>query len=92
MKIYCQFKHLSTGYIEGTIPPQFSKMHVKPIDLLGSDGVMILDARKNIQNLITDCHERMSQLSKANYIVGFVIIRAQGFDDGSVIYKYIKHS
>lgn len=42
---YIQFYHLSTGYIAGTTPPQFSPEHVKPIEVCGSDGVLYLDGR-----------------------------------------------
>ena len=36
MKHFIQFKQLSTGYISGTIPPQFSKDNIKAIDTYGS--------------------------------------------------------
>lgn len=45
MKKYLQFVQLSTGYIEGSIPPRFDEAHKKPIDKCGSDGVMPIDGR-----------------------------------------------
>ena len=52
MKHYIQFKTLSTGYISGTVPPQFSKEHVKPFDELGSDGIHYLDNRLSLNNMV----------------------------------------
>lgn len=72
MKHYIQFKTLSTGYISGTIPPQFSKEYVKPIDRLGSDGVYYLDNRLSLDNMINKgfdlCKIRGNK-------VGFSIVR-----------------
>jgi len=86
MKIYCQFKVLSTGYISGTIPPQYSEDNKKPIDMLGSDGVYILDARKNINSLMSDCVLRLNKL-RLNHIVQYEIIRSEDFYEGKVLYK-----
>ena len=44
MTKYIQFLSLSTGYIPGTIPPQFGAL-CEPIEMLGSDGVYPLDGR-----------------------------------------------
>ena len=52
MKYYIQFKTLSTGYVEGTIPPIFKDENKKPIDLCGSDGVYILDGRLSLQSMV----------------------------------------
>ena len=77
--IYAQFKVLSTGYIDGSIPPQFSDDHKKPIDLLGSDGVAVLDGRKTITNLIFDAIKIMNNHINKNSIIGFEIIKANDF-------------
>lgn len=77
--IYAQFKVLSTGYIDGSIPPQFSDDHKKPIDLLGSDGVAVLDGRKTITNLIFDAMKIMNNHVNKSSIIGFEIIRANDF-------------
>jgi len=39
MKHHTQFFHLSTGYIPGTIPPQFSPEAKRLIPVCGSDGI-----------------------------------------------------
>lgn len=88
MKVYCQFLQLSTGYIPDTIPPQFSEDYKKPIDMLGSDGVYILDGRKSLSNLIHDCD--IMRLKKRNVPIGFKIIRADSFlDEGVIMHEQI---
>ena len=88
MKYYIRFKVLSTGYIDGTIPPQFSDSHIKPIDLLGSDGVCHVDARLNTNSMINYGYERVSKHIRVKSIVGFDIIRANNFrDEGKIIHK-----
>lgn len=86
MKVYCQFKVLSTGYVQGTIPPQFKEENKRPINMLGSDGVFILDGRKSLDNLIIDSKNRAEKLLQK--IVGFEIVQAGSFlDKGKVLYK-----
>jgi hypothetical protein len=88
---YCQFKVNSTGYISGTTPPQFSKEHVKPIDMLGSDGVFRLDGRLNIHSMIVASKDRMEMLNRFRMgsIVGFDIIQANDFlEKGRILYSY----
>jgi hypothetical protein len=72
MKHYIQFKHLSTGYIDGSIPPQFSKDSIKPIDKLGSDGIFYLDNRLNLDSMI---NKGIELCEKRNNKVGFSINR-----------------
>ena len=43
--LYAQFYNLSTGYVEGTIPPQFGEPQL--IEASGDRAVIILDARYN---------------------------------------------
>ena len=45
MRSFIQFYRLSTGYIQGTISSRFDKAHAKPIEALGSDGVLFVDGR-----------------------------------------------
>ena len=86
MKVYAQFKVLSTGYIAGSIPPKFSEDAKEPIDLLGSDGVFILDGRKSLTTMINDCEVKASKLGRS--ILGFEIIRGTSFSDkGKIIYR-----
>lgn len=75
MKYYIQFKTLSTGYIQGTIPPQFSKENIKPIDKIGSDGIYYLDNRLSLSNMIGKGFELCKQ---KNNTVGFSLVRYNG--------------
>ena len=43
--IYAEFYHLSTGYVDGTIPPVFLASARKPIPACGTDSVLKLDGR-----------------------------------------------
>lgn len=43
MKYYAQFYQLSTGYISGTIPPQFGQP--KPIPACGDRAIIQIDGR-----------------------------------------------
>ena len=74
MKHYIQFMTLSTGYIQGTVPPQFSDENKKPIDLLGSDGIVYLDNRLNLNNMIEKGFNVLNKHIKKNSIVGFKVI------------------
>ena len=57
MKRYVQFYTLSTGYVPGTIPPQFSPEHVKPIEALGSDSIAFLDGRYGLARCIQEARD-----------------------------------
>ena len=69
MKQYAQFYHQSTGYVAGTIPPQFGEPH--PIPATGDRSIIWLDARSRpaayADYLRTECRRR-------GY-VGFSVIR-----------------
>ena len=69
MKTFIQFYRLSTGYIPGTIPPKFDKAHAKPIEALGSDGVLFVDGRwsKSTQ------HEKAREYAKARGFIGYTL-------------------
>lgn len=45
---YAQFFQMSTGYVSGTIPPEFRTDAKKPIPACGSDSVFRLDGRFNL--------------------------------------------
>ena len=89
MKVYVQFYHASTGYIEGSIPPRFSESNKKPIELCGSDGVFVLDGRKNIATMKDDANDRVQKINKfGKQITGYKIVRANSFlDSGKVVYS-----
>lgn len=84
MKVYVQFYQMSTGY-DGR---HFSEINKKPIEMLGSDGVFILDARTNLETMKDDAASRMQKLSKTRHIIGYKIIRTTSFlDPGRVLYS-----
>lgn len=88
MKVYCQYLTMSTGYVNGSIPPKFEDSNKKPIDMSGSDGVFILDARNNIETMKIDCIARAEKMR--NKPIGFKIVRAQSFlHNGKVIYSEV---
>lgn len=69
---FIQYKTLSTGYIHGSIPPQFSE-NKEIIDLIGSDGVSLLDNRYNLKTCINAAKNRIEKHIKKSCIVGFEI-------------------
>lgn len=74
MKAFARFFHNSTGYVIGSNPPYFSPEHVRPIELLGSDGIRILDARNNLDTMINDCYKHIDSMNALNKgIVGFEV-------------------
>lgn len=88
MKIieFIQFYGLSTGYIKGTTPPQFDNDHRRPIELLGSDGILILDRRFTLENK----HKKAEQESmKRKHAVGYQLMRGSSFSDAKQISQYI---
>ena len=84
MKVYVQFYQMSAGY-DGN---HFSESNKKPIEMLGSDGVFILDARTNLETMKDDVMFRIQKLSKTRHIIGYKIIRATRFSgNGRVLYS-----
>lgn len=47
--MYAQFQTMGTGYIRGTIPPQFGSPY--PIDACGDRGIIKLDGRMSLANM-----------------------------------------
>jgi hypothetical protein len=72
MKHFIQFKALSTGYIQGSIPPKFSDDNIKPINSLGSDGIYYLDNRLSLENMI---NKGINLCKVKNNKIGFSIVR-----------------
>jgi hypothetical protein len=88
MKRYCQFLKMSTGYVEGSIPPIFSEEEKYPIDALGTDGVFVLDARKSLFNQVVDIELRAAQLENVQHFIGFKIIESvNNRYGGQIIYQ-----
>ena len=65
MRNYVHFYTMSTGYIEGSTPPQFDEKHKKPIEACGSDGVLILDGSFGTDRVFS---EAIENCKKYNFI------------------------
>jgi hypothetical protein len=56
-------------------------------EILGSDGVFILDGRNNLQTMITDAKRRIHQLKNIHDdIIAFTINRGERFSDSRIVY------
>ena len=78
---------MSTGYINGTIPPQFSEDNKKPIEGCGSDSVMLLDNRNSTNTMYYKC---LSELKKRSKFIGFKIVKCNSLlDKEYLITNYI---
>ena len=66
---YAQFFQMSTGYIAGTIPPEFRADANKPIPACGSDSVFHLDGRFN---LATQANAARAECKRRGFI-GFTL-------------------
>jgi hypothetical protein len=69
MKSFIQFYNISTGYVQGTIPPVFKESAKKPIPACGSDSIYPCDGRATLYNRI---HLARKICRQRNYI-GFTI-------------------
>ena len=78
MKTYATLQILSTGYIQGSIPPEFSDDNKKPIDMCGTDSIVNLDGRKSIYNLQNDVRTQINKMRRSD-IVKFRIVKAAQF-------------
>ena len=78
MKTYAILQVLSTGYIQGSIPPQFSENNKKPIDACGSDAIVHLDGRKSIYNLQNDVRYHIDKMRRSD-VVRFRIVKTNTF-------------
>ena len=70
---FAQFFTMSTGYIPGTIPPQFGAP--KPIEACGSNGVLIIDGRLSLHNSTTIA----DKVAKERGYIGFSIHQGGNF-------------
>lgn len=61
MRYLVQFLLPSTGYIPGTIPPQFGKPELT--DATGDTGVFILDGRNSEATMHRDARRRAQRLA-----------------------------
>ena len=82
--IYAEFYHISTGYVAGTIPPQFSDTARKPIPACGSDSVLKIDGRLNAYNRVRVASD---VCLKRGYL-GFTLNAGESFTRSREIRKY----
>ena len=66
---FIQFYSMSTGYIEGTIPPQFAEYNKKPIPACGSNSVYKCDGRWGLSAM----HRVAKELGRERGFVGYSI-------------------
>ena len=90
MKAYCQFFKESSGYVQNSFPPRFEKSNIEPIEMCGTDGVMILDARKSVSSLVLDCIYQIERLKAIHKIIGFKIYKSKRFDSQNCVYTNIR--
>lgn len=90
MKAYCQFFKESSGYVRNSMPPRFEKSNIEPIEMCGTDGVMVLDARKSVSSLIGDCMRQIVRLKAVHKIIGFKIYKSERFDSQNCVYTNIR--
>lgn len=88
---YIQFYVNSTGYIEGSSPPQFSEEHVKPIERLGSDGVVHCDGRWSLATCIEKAKEHMRSCVHMHDI-GFRIMQGSSYSNARPLTELIKYN
>lgn len=72
---FAQFWTMSTGYIHGTIPPQFGTP--SPIEACGSDAVLIIDGRLSLHNATTIA----AKVAKERGYTGFSIRQGESFSN-----------
>ena len=89
MMKYIQFYSLSTGYVDGTIPPQYDPTNVKPIEHCGSDGVEILDGRWSYANCKRWADSAMTS-PKRHRMVGYRIMQGRSFSDARPMGPYVQ--
>jgi len=77
---FAVFHKLSTGYVDGTIPPRFDGPKV-PIPALGSDGMRIFDGRFGMSR----CASEARAICKARGFAGFTIEAGASFTQSRVI-------
>lgn len=79
MKTYIQLFQMSTGYIPGTIPPQFGKP--EPIEATGDRGIIQVDGRLNESNIVAIA----LQACRESEYVGYKILRGNSLQQAKPI-------
>ena len=84
MKTFAIFYHLSTGYVEGSMPPRFDKAHVKPIEACGDRASLRIDSRLTIDN----AESLARDWAKKHKFVGYKIVKGNGLQNNRTIVNY----
>lgn len=69
MSTYIQLFKMSTGYVDGTIPPQFGKS--LPIEATGDRGILKVDGRLSERNIV----EIALQACRESEFIGYQILK-----------------
>ena len=72
---FAQFWTMSTGYIPGTIPPEFGTP--SPIEACGSNAVLVIDGRLSLHNAIVVA----AKVAKERGYTGFSIHKGESFSN-----------
>lgn len=83
---FAQFHHLSTGYVEGSIPPRFEESNKKPIPACGSDSVYVFDGRWGLPRCCSEAH----RVAKARGFIGYSIERGSSFTSAREVVKFVR--
>jgi hypothetical protein len=75
MKYWAKFYGLSTGYVEGSIPPRFDPANRTPIEACGDRAVLRLDGRLSGDNF----HTIAVEWAKRHGFVGYSLQRGGAF-------------
>ena len=92
MKYYVQYQQTITSTWSSE-ENKFLPCKPEQWDMLGSDGVYILDGRNNLETMVNDANRRWGKLLKKDMITGYKIIKADSFTEkGIEIYSIINES
>ena len=83
--LFAQCYHLSTGYVENSIPPLFLKENKKLIPVCGSNSIIYLDGRNKIENLI----EKAKEECKVRNYLGFQLFKGESLNRSTKLSELI---
>jgi hypothetical protein len=72
---FIQFFHMSTGYVQGSIPPRFDNAMRTPIEATGDRSVIVLDGRESAST-----HHNIARVEGAKRgFIGYKICKGSSF-------------
>lgn len=84
---FVQYYQMSTGYIEGTNPPQFDDKYKKPEPALGSEAITILDGRWKRSTYLLWAFDDAKSPRRHRYC-GFVVMEGDKISTAKPITEY----